>query len=148
LNLRLALTAGSGTPLTGDLYIDKATPALVLKHSGTVKGYVQATATEFDIYPNGVPMALGDAGQAIDVYCTSLDMNSKKITGLLTGTADTDAVNVGQMNTAISGVVTNPLTTELLFQANAYAGSAAGIVNSATGKMTINTVGGLRIVVT
>lgn len=68
----LLLTAGSARELSGDLYIDKTTPSVVLQHSGVTKGYVQATATEFDVYPSGVKMALGDSTQITEAYGSSI----------------------------------------------------------------------------
>ncbi len=103
----LPLAGGSGSPLTGDLYIDKVTPGLVLKHSGVIKGYVQATATEFDVYPSGVKMALGDAGQALEEYGSSIvfKTNAIPVTRLtIADAAITAAVPLSMGTHAISGL--------------------------------------------
>ena len=116
-----------------------------------------------------------DTGLAISdgpsVTSTGIDAGSKKITRVLTGVEDTDAVNVGQLNTATSGIkgitrsedATDGYTTTIegklsvssngafsisgdKFTVNSDGDiSAAGIISAAGGKFSVNSSGGLTI---
>ncbi|MBQ4018233.1 MAG: hypothetical protein II605_03200, partial [Paludibacteraceae bacterium] len=116
-----------------------------------------------------------DTGLAISdgpsVTSTGIDAGSKKITRVLAGEADTDAANVGQLNTATSGIkgitrsgdATDGYTTTIegklsvssngafsisgdKFTVNSDGDiSAAGIISAAGGKFSVNSSGGLTV---
>ena len=110
-----------------------------------------------------------DTGLAISdgpsVTSTGIDAGSKKITSVLTGKADTDAVNVGQLNTATSGIKgitrsgdeTYGYTTTIegnlsvssngafSISGNKFTVDSDGAISAAGGKFSVNSSGGLTI---
>ncbi len=81
------------TPILGDLWYDSSVPQLKI-YNGT--SFVSVAA----LY---LPLAGGTMTGTLNMSSATIAMGGNKITGLATGTSSTDAVNVAQMNSAISG---------------------------------------------
>lgn len=109
----LPLVAGGGNPLTGDLYINKDTPGIQLKHSGSTRGLISATNTELYVrsFGAGTSLYLGS-----DTYPTIINgstitataplaMGANKITDLAAAVAAGDAVRYDQLTSISNGAM-------------------------------------------
>jgi len=99
---------------------NKSGQTATIKTSGGAETITLATGQGVSIVCDGTdcyatgPINLDDLGAPT----SSVSMGSQKITALATGTATTDGVNVGQMNTAIASAGVPASTGAVLVSAN------------------------------
>lgn len=99
---------------------NKSGQTATIKTSGGTETITLATGQGVSIISDGTdcyatgPINLDDLGAPT----SSVSMGSQKITALATGTATTDGVNVGQMNTAIASAGVPASTGAVLVSAN------------------------------
>lgn len=74
---------------------------------GTGRFYFNTTAKTFEFYTGTAWVVVGTLDQ-ITAPAADVSLNSHKITNLLPGVSGTDAVNVNQLNAAITGLVPAP----------------------------------------
>ena len=113
------------------------------------------TAGNTKVSNDGVTINNGAAGQPVTLSANGLDNGGNKITNVVAGQADTDAVNVSQLNSAVAGSkenvtssnktvniaeTTDPTTGAKTFDLAVNTGSSLK-TDPTTGKIDVNTDG-------
>ena len=113
------------------------------------------TAGNTKVSNDGVTINNGAAGQPVTLSANGLDNGGNKITNVAAGQADTDAVNVSQLNSAVAGSkenvtssnktvniaeTTDPTTGAKIFDLAVNTGSSLK-TDPTTGKIDVNTDG-------
>ena len=115
------ITGGVNNTIAGGdnfktLLMDFATTAVKGKVSGGIPFVI------YDYLGTTTKMNYDESNDKLNVYAVNgMAMNNKKITGLATGTANDEGVNVGQMNSAISAYTPYQIT-----RASAYVNCETG----------------------
>ncbi|TNH00921.1 hypothetical protein FHQ26_02135 [Testudinibacter sp. TR-2022] len=106
----LSITGGA-TDLTDNNIgtVGNADGSIAVKLAKNLTGLEKVTVGDSELTTNGLTINNGTAGNTVSLTKDGLNNGGNKITNVATGTADTDAVNVAQLN-EVAGAAAKPLT--------------------------------------